>query len=280
MELSADDPPTRKNSGASTIATLPSSRGSVSSQDDDDLPAPPTRRRGSVLDDAIMRDMLAARVPDPNDVDEDTLEGIERSYNMLRFSKRYRRQQVQNANMSCEPCPNPPGNAGMSTIDMSARRTSMSHGVFGAGRHFAASELDAALEEMGAAVADSGPPSDLTSSPPTTLDRTSTRIGSPIPGGLLKRARPAGDEGPHGRTVRFNDVIEILGTAAGEGEEHEDGGKKYAGDKGSGGDLGSDATISDDMAPAAERRPSTVKKIARAMKKALTFGAGVQTAQV
>lgn len=50
------------------------------------LPPPPTRRRGSVLDDAIMRDMLSTRVAPAEGVEDDEeRERMERMYVMLRY---------------------------------------------------------------------------------------------------------------------------------------------------------------------------------------------------
>ncbi|KAI8817298.1 uncharacterized protein EV422DRAFT_542324 [Fimicolochytrium jonesii] len=49
-----------------------------------------------------------------------------------------------------------PGAASMSNKDRTARRSSMSTGTFGAGRHFIASELDAALADMDEAEGDGG----------------------------------------------------------------------------------------------------------------------------
>ncbi|KAJ3183691.1 hypothetical protein HDU85_002120 [Gaertneriomyces sp. JEL0708] len=68
-------------------------------EDDTIVPPPPTRRRGSVLDDTIMRDMLAQRVAPAEGVENDEeRERMERMYVMLRWSKKYRQALVRDAN--------------------------------------------------------------------------------------------------------------------------------------------------------------------------------------
>ncbi|KAJ3172773.1 hypothetical protein HDU87_007861 [Geranomyces variabilis] len=140
--------------------------------------APPTRRRGSVLDDSIMREMLANRVApvDAGTEDKQEVERMERMYVMLKWSKKYKRTLVRDANANWDAgditssadatddrstLQDGDGNSAALSLDqhgdsqsvmrndMRGRRSSMHAGAFGAGRMFAESELDAALAEMG-----------------------------------------------------------------------------------------------------------------------------------
>ncbi|KAJ3144301.1 hypothetical protein HDU89_008592 [Geranomyces variabilis] len=139
--------------------------------------APPTRRRGSVLDDSIMREMLANRVApvDAGTEDKQEVERMERMYVMLKWSKKYKRTLVRDANANWDAgditssadaaddrSTLQDGDSNSAALsfdqhgdsqsvmsnDMRGRRSSMHAGAFGAGRMFAESELDAALAEM------------------------------------------------------------------------------------------------------------------------------------
>ncbi|KAI9094849.1 hypothetical protein DFS34DRAFT_595360 [Phlyctochytrium arcticum] len=158
---------TTKTPSKQSVASLTTSNGESDDEDnmDESVPAPPTRRRGSVLDDTIMRDMLGKRAaPAEGQEDKEELERMERIW-----SKRYRSALVRDANAvfaaeveaaqspidDDEPSldsSSPPGHnkLDMTSRDMTTRRSSMSTGSFGAGRVFASSELDAALAAFGA----------------------------------------------------------------------------------------------------------------------------------
>ncbi|KAI9008162.1 hypothetical protein BC832DRAFT_591395 [Gaertneriomyces semiglobifer] len=91
-------------------------------EDNTIVPPPPTRRRGSVLDDTIMRDMLAHRVAPAEGVENDEeRERMERMYVMLRWSKKYRQALVRDANANWDlvddphSCPNHDNDTDMRT---------------------------------------------------------------------------------------------------------------------------------------------------------------------
>ncbi|KAJ3162297.1 hypothetical protein HDU86_004777 [Geranomyces michiganensis] len=177
--LSSEDDDDVRSPTATTSTQMDSADGSYT-----DLlsspAAPPTRRRGSVLDDSIMREMLANRVApvDAGTEDKQEVERMERMYVMLKWSKKYKKTLVRDANANWDagdsnslgdpttmsddrptlqdgdgdpaalPFNQPGDSQALMRNDMRGRRSSMHAGAFGAGRMFAESELDAALAEM------------------------------------------------------------------------------------------------------------------------------------
>ncbi|KND03096.1 uncharacterized protein SPPG_02173 [Spizellomyces punctatus DAOM BR117] len=199
----------------------------------DSVPPPPTRRRGSVLDDAIMRDMLGKRAaPAEGQEDREERERMERMYVMLRWSKRYRAALVRDANASfaadveAASSPSeastsftqlstPSTSSTMSNLDMTARRSSMSTGSFGAGRMFAKDELDAALAglELDSAAASSH--LDVSSAEASrrgsdSYEEPTEVVCRPLTAttGVLTRKRPSTDRPK--RRVQFAEEVKLI----------------------------------------------------------------------
>lgn len=144
---------------------------------------------------------------------------------LSRWSKKYRQALVRDANASWDadaqaaasetssvPSSSeggPSSSSTMSNLDMSTRRSSMSTGSFGAGRIFAASELDAALDAMSGVEGDET--GDVVPNPTPSSGRLSidsTLSGPTIPTALASaHRRKPGDRGRH---VRFAEEVTTI----------------------------------------------------------------------